>query len=145
MAERRARTTWEGDLASGAGTTGFDSGAIPSQQVSWSARTEDSDGKTSPEELLAGAHSTCFSMALSHGLADAGTPASRLTTEAVVSFERQDEGFAITSSRLVVRGVVDGLDEAGFQEAAKQAMQGCPVSRALADSVDVSLDAALES
>src|SRR4051794_30269839 len=115
MAERRARTTWRGDLASGSGTTEFDSGAIPAQPVSWSARTEESGGKTSPEELLAGAEATCFSMALSHALGEAGTPATELNVEAVCSFERQEAGFAVTSIRLTVRGSGDGLDEAGLR------------------------------
>jgi osmotically inducible protein OsmC len=143
MAERRARTTWRGDLASGSGTTEFDSGAIPPQEVSWSARTEESDGKTSPEELLAGAHATCLSMALSHALAEAGTPATELTVEAVASFERGDDGFAITTMKLTVRGSGEGLDEEGFRAAAEQAKANCPVSKALAGNVEVSLDAAL--
>src|SRR3954464_15843935 len=116
MAERRARTTWRGDLASGSGTTEFDSGAIPAQQVSWSARIEESNGKTSPEELLAGAEATCFSMALSHVLAEAGTPATELSVEAVCSFEKQESGFAVTAIALTVRGSGDGLDEAAFRE-----------------------------
>jgi osmotically inducible protein OsmC len=144
MAERRARTTWQGDLASGSGTTEFDSGAIPAQQVSWSARIEDPGGKTSPEELIAGAHATCLSMALSHGLASAGTPPTTLTTEAVCTFGQLDEGFGITSMRLTVRGVVEGLDDAGFKAAAEQAVADCPVSRALSGNVEISLDAALE-
>jgi osmotically inducible protein OsmC len=143
MAERRARTTWRGDLASGSGTTEFDSGAIPAQPVSWSARTEESGGKTSPEELLAGAEATCFSMALSHALGEAGTPATELNVEAVCSFERQEAGFAVTSIRLTVRGSGDGLDEAGFRQAAEEAKANCPVSKALAGNVEISLDAAL--
>jgi osmotically inducible protein OsmC len=145
MAERRARTTWHGDLASGSGVTEFGSGAIPAQEVSWSARTEESGGRTSPEELIAGAHATCISMALSHGLAQAGTPATQLTTDAVCTFEQREGGFAITSMLLVVRGVVEGLDDAGFKAAAEQAKAGCPVSKALAGgTVEISLDAALE-
>jgi len=144
MAERRARTTWQGDLASGSGTTEFDSGAIPPQQVSWSARIEEPGGKTSPEELIAGAHSTCISMALAHGLSSAGTPPTKLTTDAVCTFGQLDEGFGITSMRLTVRGVVDGLDDAGFKAAVEQAAANCPVSKALAGNVDISVDAALE-
>jgi lipoyl-dependent peroxiredoxin len=144
MAERRARTTWNGDLASGSGTTEFGSGAIPAQQVSWSARIEDSHGETSPEELIAGAHATCFSMSFSHVLAQAGTPATQLTTDAVCTFEQVEGGFGITKMLLVSRGVVDGLDDAGFKQAAEQAKVNCPVSKALAGNVDVSLDAALE-
>ena len=143
MAERRARTTWEGDLASGSGTVEFARGAIAPQPVSWSARAEDSGGKTSPEELIAAAHATCISMALSHALAQGGTPARRLTTEAICSFEQVEGGFAITSMRLSVRGEVDSLDDAGFREAAEQAKEGCPVSKALAGNVDITLDAAL--
>ena len=143
MAERRARTTWRGDLASGSGTTEFDSGAIPPQEVSWSARTEESNGKTSPEELIAGAHATCISMALAHALAEGGTPPTQLTTDAVCTFERGEDGFAITSMLLVVRGVVEGLDDAGFKQAAEEAKAGCPVSKALAGNVEITLDAAL--
>jgi lipoyl-dependent peroxiredoxin len=144
MAERQARTTWVGDLASGSGTVEFGSGAIGPQPVSWSARTEDSNGQTSPEELIAAAHATCFSMALSHGLAQAGTPAIRLITEAVCTFEQIEGGFGITSMRLSVRGDVAGLEDSGFKEAAEQAKDGCPVSKALSGNVDITLDAALE-
>jgi len=143
MAERRARTTWRGDLASGSGTTEFDSGAIPPQQVSWSARTEESGGKTSPEELLAGAEATCFSMSLAPVLSEAGTPATELNVEAVCSFERQESGFAVTSMAITVRASGEGLDEAAFREAAEQAKANCPVSKALAGNVEISLDAGL--
>ncbi len=143
MAERRARTIWEGDLASGSGTVEFGSGAIEPQQVSWSARAEESDGKTSPEELIAAAHATCLSMALAHELAQAGAPATRLETEAVCTFEQVEGGFGITSMRLSVRGEVAGLDEAAFREAAEQAKEGCPVSKALSGNVEITLAAAL--
>jgi len=144
MAERRAHAKWEGDLASGSGMVEFASGAIEPQQVSWSVRTEDSNGKTSPEELIAAAHATCLSMALAHGLAQAGTPATRLNTDAVCTFEQVEGGFGITSMRLTVRGAVDGLDDAGFKSAAEDAKQNCPVSKALSSSVEVTIDAALE-
>lgn len=143
MAERRARTTWQGDLASGSGTTEFDSGAIPPQEVTWSARTEESDGKTSPEELIAGAHATCLSMSLAHALAEAGTPPTQITTDAVATFDRGESGFGITTMQLVVRGVVEGLDDAGFKQAAEQAKENCPVSKALKGNVELKLDAAL--
>src|SRR5437762_2202247 len=123
MAERRAHAMWEGDLASGSGTVEFASGAIEPQAVSWSARAEESGGKTSPEELIAGAHATCLSMALAHGLAEAGTPATRLDTDAVCTFEQAEGGFGITAMRLTVRGEVPGIDDAGFREAAEQAKE----------------------
>src|SRR3712207_2478594 len=128
--ERRAEVTWHGDLMSGSGTVDrVGSGAFGPLDVSWPARTEEkSGGKTSPEELIAAAHASCFSMALSHGLAQAGTPPERLATSATVTFV---PGTGITKIELGVRGAVPGLDEAGFREAAEGAKANCPVSKAL--------------
>ncbi|MFI9718430.1 OsmC family peroxiredoxin [Streptomyces sp. NPDC052396] len=125
---RIAHTVWEGDLLKGSGTVTFDSSGIPSQSVSWPSRAEQANGKTSPEELIAGAHSSCFSMALSHGLAGAGTPPTRLETKAEVTFQ---PGEGITGIHLSVRGEVPGLDEEGFAAAAEEAKKNCPVSQAL--------------
>lgn len=138
MTERRAHTTWEGDLASGSGTFTVGTGAIGPQQVSWPARTEEPGGKTSPEELIAAAHASCFSMALAHGLAQAGTPATELKTTATVTFV---PGEGITKIVLHARGEVPGLDAEGFRAAAETAKENCPVSKALASVPEIELDA----
>ncbi|MEC4017886.1 OsmC family protein [Streptomyces sp. H27-D2] len=129
MATKRiASTVWEGNLLEGKGTVSFASSGIGDYPVSWPARAEQANGKTSPEELIAAAHSSCFSMALSNGLATAGTPPTRLDTRAEVSFQ---PGTGITGIHLVVSGEVPGLDEAGFTAAAEDAKKNCPVSQAL--------------
>ena len=142
-AERRASVTWKGDLMSGSGTIDeVGSGAFGPLDVSWAARSEEaSGGKTSPEELIAAAHASCFSMALSLGLATAGTPPEQLRTSAVVTFV---PGTGITKSALSVRGRVPGLDADGFREAAEAAKEGCPVSQALAGVPEITLDADLD-
>ncbi len=141
-AQSSAKTVWEGDLAHGAGTTAPDSGALPAFDVSWASRTSRAAGKTSPEELLAAAHASCFSMALSHELAEAGTPPERLDATASVDFE-PDEG--VRSSHIVVRGRVPGIDEDTFSDAARAASEGCPISGALKGNIDITVDATLES
>ncbi|PWI41595.1 OsmC family protein [Streptomyces sp. ICBB 8177] len=125
---RTAHTVWEGNLLEGRGTVSFDSSGIGSQPVSWPARSEQPGGLTSPEELIAAAHSSCFSMALSHGLAGAGTPPTRLNTRADVTFQ---PGEGITGIHLTVEGDVPGLDAQGFESAAQDAKKNCPVSQAL--------------
>jgi osmotically inducible protein OsmC len=142
-AERQASVTWKGDLMSGSGTIDeVGSGAFGPLDVSWAARSEEaSGGKTSPEELIAAAHASCFSMALSLGLAKAGNPPDRLQTSAVVTFV---PGTGITKSALTVRGSVPGLDADGFREAAEAAKKGCPVSQALAGVPEITVDADLE-
>ncbi|CAL2069862.1 MULTISPECIES: OsmC family protein [Streptomyces] len=125
---RTAHTEWEGNLLEGKGVVSFDSSGIGAQPVSWPSRAEQANGKTSPEELIAAAHSSCFSMALAHGLAGAGTPPTRLETKADVTFQ---PGTGITGIHLTVRGEVPGLDEQGFQSAAEDAKKNCPVSQAL--------------
>jgi osmotically inducible protein OsmC len=142
-AERRAQTTWEGDLARGSGTFTVGTGSIGPQEVSWNARTEDPGGKTSPEELLAAAHSSCFSMALSGALARAGTPPRRLETQAVVTFDKVGDGWKVVSSALTVRGDVPDADEQAFRAAAEDAKENCPVSQALRGNVELSVDASL--
>ena len=143
-ADRRASVTWKGDLMSGSGTIDeVGSGAFGPLDVSWAARSEEaSGGKTSPEELIAAAHASCFSMALSLGLAKAGTPPEQLRTSAVVTFV---PGTGITRSALTVRGRVPGLDADGFREAAEAAKKGCPVSQALAGVPEITLDAELDA
>ena len=141
--ERTAHATWEGDLRGGTGRFDTGSGAISGQEVTFGSRFEDSGGKTSPEELIAAAHATCLSMALAGGLAKAGHPPTRLETDAVCALEQAEGGFRITSMRLSVRGEVDGLDEDAFRAAAEEAKEGCPVSNALADSIEITLDAKL--
>ena len=142
-AERRASVTWEGDLIGGSGTIDeVGSGVFGPLDVSWAARSEEaSGGKTSPEELIAAAHASCFSMALSNILAKAGTAPERLQTSAVVTFV---PGTGITKSALSVRGTVPGLDADGFRAAAEDAKKNCPVSQALAGVPEITVDAELE-
>jgi osmotically inducible protein OsmC len=126
---RIARTAWEGNLAQGKGIVTFVSSGIGEFPVSWPARSEEPNGLTSPEELIAGAHSACFSMALSHGLTQAGTPPRTLDTQAEVTFQ---PGTGITGIHLTVTGEVPGLDADAFAAAAADAKANCPVSQALA-------------
>ena len=125
---RTANTAWEGNLLQGKGTVTFSSSGIGAHPVSWPARSEEPNGVTSPEELIAGAHSACFSMALSGALAKAGHTATRIETQADVTFE---PGVGITGSHITVKGDVPGLDEAGFVAAAEDAKANCPVSQAM--------------
>ena len=139
--DRTMTTTWRGSLLEGAGTIGAaGSSAFGELDVTWASRAEEPNGKTSPEELIAAAHSACFSMALSHGLAQAGTPADRLDTSATVTFV---PGEGITKVALTVRGIVPGIDAEAFAAAAEEAKVGCPVSKALASVPEISLDASL--
>jgi osmotically inducible protein OsmC len=142
--ERRARATWEGDLKGGKGEFDLESsGAIEDEEVTFASRFEQPGGKTSPEELIAAAHATCFSMALANGLSQAGNAAKKLDTDAQVVLDNTGDGFSITAIHLTVRGEVDGLDEAGFKEAAEEAVKNCPVSKALAAVPEITLDASL--
>jgi len=141
MADRTASVTWTGSLTDGAGRIdSVGSGAFGPLEVTWASRTEDSDGLTSPEELIAAAHASCYSMALSGALAKAGSPPEKLETSATVTFV---PGTGITKSAIRVRGTVPGIDEAAFLEAAEGAVEGCPVSKALAALPEITLDAAL--
>lgn len=143
-ATRQARATWEGDLMKGAGAVeGLSSGLLKSMPVSWTSRTEEPGGRTSPEELLAAAHASCFAMALSNGLAKAGTPPTRLEVTATVTFDKVGEGWGVTSSELAVRGTVPGADGAAFEKAAEAAKDGCPISRALKGNVRLAVEATL--
>jgi len=139
--ESKAEATWNGDLSSGSGTVAPASGAFPDVQVTWRQRAETRESGTSPEELIAAAHAACFSMALSHGLTQAGHPPERLATSAQVGFPG---GEGITGIQLAVRGRVPGLDQEGFRRAAEAAKANCPVSKALS-AVEIRLaDATLE-
>ena len=141
MAERTANVTWSGSLMDGGGTIeSVGSGAFGPLDVTWASRADDSAGNTSPEELIAAAHASCLSMALSHGLAQAGSPADRLETSATVTFV---PGTGITKIALTVRGSVPGIDESSFRDAAQTARENCPVSKALAAVPEITLDASL--
>lgn len=143
VAERSAHAVWQGNLTQGGGNVTVGSGAVGELPVTWAARTERSDGKTSPEELIAAAHAACFAMALSNTLNTAGTPPARLEVDAVCALDRVDGKMKITTMRLEVTGTVPGLDAAGFERAARTAEQGCPVSNALRDNVEIQLTAHL--
>ena len=146
MATRTARTAWNGTLKDGSGQVELSSSKIGTYEVSWPKRTSDeADGTTSPEELIAASHSACFSMALSGEIAKAGGTPQALEVTANVGLGPDEErgGFMITGIKLTVRGEVDGLDAAGFEKAAQAAKVGCPVSKALT-GVEITLDAALD-
>jgi osmotically inducible protein OsmC len=142
-ADRSAQVTWTGDLMSGSGEIHeVPSGAFGPLRVSWAARTEEPGGKTSPEELIAAAHASCFAMQLSSVLAKAGSPPEQLNTSATVTFV---PGTGITRSALPVVGKVPGMDEAAFKAVADEAKETCPVSNALKNNVEFTLDARLQS
>ena len=144
-ATRTATVTWNGTLAEGSGTVSAGTSALFTDlSVSWASRTEDPAGRTSPEELLAAAHASCFAMALSGALARAGTPPEHMHVSAEVTFDRVGDAWTVTRSALDVVGVVPGLDEAGFDEAAQGARDNCPVSRALAGNVELSVHSTVE-
>jgi osmotically inducible protein OsmC len=145
MAElRRASVTWTGNLLNGSGVINeVTSGAFGALPVSWPARTEAPNGKTSPEELIAAAHAACFSMSLSGKLARNNTPGERLDVSATVTFDKTDAGWVIASSALTVTGVVPGLDAETFRSLAEAAKDGCPVSTALKGNVALSVEATL--
>jgi osmotically inducible protein OsmC len=143
---RRAEVAWSGDLATGTGTvSAVSSHAFTDLPVSWSARTEVPGGKTSPEELVAAAHASCFAMAFSGGLGRAGTAPERMSVSADVTFDKVEAGWRVVSSHLTVRGVVPGISNDDFVAAAEAAKDGCPISQALTGNVALSVDAALES
>ncbi|WP_338741848.1 OsmC family protein [Actinomadura luteofluorescens] len=136
---RTANAHWEGSLLEGQGTVSLDSSKLGTYNVTWASRAEEPGGRTSPEELIAAAHSTCYSMALSHGLAGAGTPPEKVDTKAEVTFQ---PGEGITGIHLTVRASVPGLSASDFEKAAQTAKEGCPVSKALTGT-KITLDAAL--
>lgn len=141
--QSRATAQWEGDLMTGKGRTSAASGIFRDAGLTWKARTEGVANATTPEELLAASHASCFSMALSNGLAKGGHPATRLETSCVVEFgPKQGGGFEVKSSALEVKGWVAGIDQAAFAKAAEDAKNGCPISSAL--KIPMSVKAALQ-
>lgn len=140
--ESTATTNWQGSLTKGSGTTHPGSGAFEDVEVTWASRTARSAGKTSPEELLAAAHASCYCMALSHELTEGGNEPEQLRATATVDFV---PGEGVKSSRLVVSGRVPGIDQAKFEEAARSAGQNCPISGALKGNIEISVEATLES
>lgn len=136
---RNARTRWTGDLQNGGGTTSFVSSGLPDTPVTWASRANEPDGKTSPEELIAAAHASCYSMALSAGLGKAGYTADEIVTEAGVDFK---PGTGITGIALTVRATIPGIGAEEFDEIAAATKDGCPVSQAL-KSVPITLEATL--
>jgi lipoyl-dependent peroxiredoxin len=144
MAERTANSAWDGDLPHGSGSVTGASGALGELPVTWASRTERSDGKTSPEELIAAAHASCFSMALSFGLGEAGTPPEHLEVSSKVTLDLVQGTPTVTTSELTVTGRVPGLDQAAFEQAAFDAGRNCPVSRALS-GIEITVHATLQS
>ena len=142
--KRHATAHWSGALADGKGSLDTQSGALSNHGYSFKARFEDESGKsgTNPEELLAAAHAGCFAMQLSHFLAENGTPAEDLEAKSVVTVEQTDGGFEVKSSALTLTGKVPGIDDGKFQELAKKAKEGCPLSKALG-AIEITLDAKL--
>jgi osmotically inducible protein OsmC len=144
MAERTATSQWEGDLAHGNGVLNGASGALNDLAVTWASRTQLSDGKTSPEELIAAAHASCFSMALANELTQGGNPPERLDVSAKVTLDQRDGSPTVTTSELTVAGRVPGIDESAFEQAAESARANCPISRALG-GVEITVSASLTS
>jgi osmotically inducible protein OsmC len=136
---RNAKAHWEGSLMEGSGRVSLESSGVGTYDVTWASRAEQPEGRTSPEELIAAAHSSCYSMALSHALAQAGTPPTAIDTSADVTFQ---PGEGITGIHLTVRGEVPGVSAEAFAEAAEKARTGCPVSQALTGTT-ITLDASL--
>ena len=144
-ATRTATVTWNGTLAGGDGTVSAGSSELfMDLPVSWASRTEAHEGRTSPEELLAAAHASCFAMALSGTLVRGGAPGDHLHVSATVTFDKVGDAWTITRSELDVVGVVPGIDEAAFEAMAETTKDQCPISRALAGNVELSVTAALE-
>ncbi len=140
----RATARWDGTLQQGSGSvSGSSSAKFTDLPLSWKARTEAHGGSTSPEELLAAAHASCFAMAFSADLGRAGTPPTRLEVSAAVTFDRVNEKWTVVSSDLDVRGTVPGADAAAFTKAAEGAKENCPISRALKGNVRLSVKATL--
>ena len=135
----KATTIWNGSLFEGSGSVSFDSSHLGTYPINWKARSEGSESTTTPEELMAAAHASCFSMALSNGLAQNGTPPDEVRTSAAVEFT---PGVGITASRLTLHASVPNLSEQEFQAIAADAKANCPVSQALA-GVEITLEATL--
>ena len=143
---RRATATWSGDLLSGKGTvTAATTGIFRDQPTTWASRTAEPEGVTSPEELLAAAHASCFSMACSNELSKAGTPPTALSVQVDVTADKRDAGWTVLSSAITVHATVPGATPESFAEAANKAKDGCPISRALKGNVELSVEATLDS
>ncbi|HEV2528997.1 MAG TPA: OsmC family peroxiredoxin [Thermomicrobiales bacterium] len=142
--ERMATVIWEGDGPTGQGVINGASGAIKDLTVTAPSRFEASNGKTSPEELVASAHASCYGMALSFGLTGAGTPPTRLEVTSTVGIEKDDAGFTVKYSRLKLTGTVPGIDEAAFKAAAEDAKKNCPISKLMMGNADITLDATFQ-
>ena len=143
-AERRAEVVWEGNLTEGHGEiVSSGSGAFGHLPVTWEARSGESGGKTSPEELIAAAHAACYAMALSNGLNQAGHAPERLHVTATCTFEVGEGGARVASVALELEAKVPGIDEGAFRQAAEGAKENCPVSKALKGNVDITLQARL--
>ena len=141
---REAHSTWSGALATGHGTVGVASGVFDGLETSWRARTEAAEGKTSPEELLAAAHASCFAMASSNELAKAGFPVDRSEVSVKVTGDRREAGWTVISSEITLHAWVPNVDEETFQATVNLAKLGCPISRAIKDNVEITLSATLE-
>jgi lipoyl-dependent peroxiredoxin len=146
IAERRTRVVWNGSLRDGAGELEFVSSGLGPYPVTWASRVEQPGGRTSPEELLAASHASCYAMALNATLGAARHQPQQLDVIATVSLDQKDGGgFQVTSSELVVTGIVPGIDQAGFRQAADQAELACPISNALRNNVRITVNVTLES
>lgn len=143
MAERRATVTWKGTLTGGTGTIDTGSGALKGAPVTWASRMERSDGKTSPEELLAAAQAECYAMVLTNMLSKAGNTPDQLEVTAVCTVEPHGEGIRITTMQIDVNGDVPGVDADTFSRMAQEGEQNCPVSNALRGNVEISVTARL--
>ena len=141
-AERFAEAIWEGNLAKGQGKFNTGSGAIGEQAVTWASRTERSEGKTSPEELLAAAQASCYAMAFSNELSKANATPEKVTVKATCTFELNPA--RVSTMKIEVKGVVKGIEEAAFVKIAEETAKGCPISKALLNNVEISVHASLE-
>ena len=143
---RRADATWSGDLLSGRGTvTATTTGVFADLPTTWASRIGEPEGVTSPEELLAAAHASCFSMAFSNELAKAGTAPTSVSVTVAVTGDKLDTGWTVLSAAITVRGSAPGATDASFHEAAEKARDGCPISKALKNNVELSVEATLEA
>lgn len=141
---REAHSTWSGDLPTGKGTVGVASGLFDGLETSWRARTEAAEGKTSPEELLAAAHASCFAMASSNELAKAGFPVDKAEVTVKITGDKREAGWTVISSEITLHAWVPNADEETFRTAVNKAKLGCPISRALKGNVEITLEATLE-
>lgn len=141
--QRKASVIWEGGLVDGKGSVSLESSGAGSFAVSWPARAEEPGGLTSPEELVAAAHASCYAMALSGVIGEAGGTPQHLDVSATVTFSPVKDGFAVTKIELSVRGQVEGMEEYGFLEAANAAKDGCPISKLVKGNAEITLDVAL--